>query len=103
LTRLFQGVASACIAAPAFAVVADLSQSGGEGRQMSVITMGFGLGLAAGPLLAGLLAVLFFELPFLVGGLMSLAAALIVLRYMPETVERKALFPQKRLEEKEKR
>jgi MFS family permease len=102
LTRLFQGVASACIAAPAFAVVADLSQSGGEGRQMSVITMGFGLGLAAGPLLAGILAVLFFELPFLVGGLMSLAAAGIVLHYMPETVERKALFPQKRSKGKEK-
>ena len=55
-------------------MVADLSQAGGEGRQMSVITMGFSLGLAAGPLLAGLLAVFFFELPFLVGGLMSLVA-----------------------------
>ena len=92
LVRLFQGIASACIAAPAFAVVADLSQKGGEGRQMSVITMGFGLGLAAGPLLAGLLAVVFFELPFFVGGLMSLVAAGIVLRYMPETVQRKAML-----------
>ena len=103
LTRLFQGVASACIAAPAFAVVADLSQSGGEGRQMSVITMGFGLGLAAGPLLAGLLAVLFFELPFLVGGVMSLAAAGIVQHFMQETVERRGLFSQKRSKGKEKR
>ena len=92
LARFFQGVASACIAAPAFAVVADLSQTGGEGRQMSVITMGFSLGLAAGPLLAGLLAVFFFELPFLVGGLMSLVAAWIVLRYMPETVQRRAIL-----------
>jgi len=100
LTRLFQGIASACIAAPAFAVAADLSQTGGEGRQMSVITMGFGLGLAAGPLLAGLLAVVFFELPFIVGGLMSLVAAWIVLRYMPETVQRKAIFPEKRVKRK---
>ena len=100
LVRLFQGIASACIAAPAFAVVADLSQKGGEGRQMSVITMGFGLGLAAGPLLAGLLAVVFFELPFFVGGLMSLVAALIVLRYMPETVQRKAILSANRVKRK---
>ena len=87
--RLFQGIASACIAAPAFAVAADLSRSGGEGRQMSVITMGFGLGLATGPLLAGLLVVVFFELPFLAGGIMCLLCALIVFRYMPETIARK--------------
>jgi MFS family permease len=103
LARFFQGVASACIAAPAFAVVADLSQTGGEGRQMSVITMGFSLGLAAGPLLAGLLAVLFFELPFLVGGLMSLVAAWIVLRYMPETVQRKAILSGTRVKGKGKK
>ena len=38
----------------------------------------------------------------LVGGLMSLAAAGIVLRFMPETVERRAIFPQKRSKGKEK-
>ena len=103
LARLFQGIASACIAAPAFAVVADLSQTGGEGRQMSVVTMGFSLGLAAGPLLAGLLAVLFFELPFLVGGLMSLVAAWIVLRCMPETVQRKAIVSENPVEGKGKK
>ncbi|NIV71121.1 MAG: MFS transporter [Phycisphaerae bacterium] len=90
-TRLFQGVASACIAAPAFAVAADLARTGGEGRQMSVITMGFGLGLATGPLLAGLLAVVFFELPFLAGGALCLLCALIVFRYMPETIRRKQI------------
>jgi MFS family permease len=84
--RLIQGLASAGIAAPAFALVADLSRSGGEGRQMSIVTMGFGLGIAVGPLLAGLLAVFFFELPFLVGGLLTLVAAGIVSRYVPETV-----------------
>ena len=84
--RLVQGLASAGIAAPAFALVADLSQSGGEARQMSIVTMGFGLGIATGPLIAGLLAVLFFELPFLVGGLLTLIAAGVVRRYVPETV-----------------
>ena len=89
LVRLFQGIASACIAAPAFAVAADLAKSGGEGRQMSLITMGFGLGLATGPLLAGVLAVVFFELPFLTGGAMCLLGAVVVFLYMPETVSRR--------------
>lgn len=89
--RLVQGVASACIAAPAFALAADLSRSGGEGRQMSIITMGFGLGLALGPLAAGLLAVFFFELPFLVAGVVTLLAAAIIFRYVPETVSRTPL------------
>lgn len=86
--RLIQGLASAGIAAPTFALAADLSRSGGEGRQMSVITMGFGLGLAVGPLIAGILAVVSFELPFMIGGALSLLAAWIVHRNVPETVHR---------------
>jgi MFS family permease len=84
--RVFQGVASAAVAAPAFALAGDLSTAGGEGRQMSIITSGFGLGIAVGPLIAGILAVSSFELPFLVGGLMSLVGAWVVYRYVPETV-----------------
>ena len=86
IMRVFQGIAAAAIAAPAFAVAADLSKSGGEGRQMSIITTGFGLGLAVGPLLAGLLAVIFFELPFFTGGLLSLVGAFVVFKFMPETI-----------------
>jgi MFS family permease len=76
--RALQGLASAAIAAPAFALAADLSKKGGEGQQMSVISMGFGLGIALGPLIAGTLAPVFFELPFLVGGLLTLIGAWIV-------------------------
>lgn len=90
LLRVAQGIAAAGIAAPAFAVVGDLARSGGEGRQMSIITMGFGLGIAVGPLLAGILAVVFFELPFITGGVLALVAAWVVYRYLPETVGRKA-------------
>jgi MFS family permease len=86
--RLVQGLASAGIAAPAFALAADLASAGGEGRQMSVITMGFSLGLMLGPLVAGILAVVFFELPFLVGGFLALVGAWVVYRYVPETVHR---------------
>ena len=88
--RLVQGVAAAGIAAPAFALAADLSRRGGEGRQMSVVTVGFGLGIALGPLLSGLLVGYFFELPFLVIGLAALLSAFVIYRYMPETVSKKA-------------
>ena len=87
ILRLVQGFAAAAIAAPAFAVAADLSRSGGEGRQMSLVTTGFGLGLATGPLIAGFLSVFFFELPFITVGVMTLIGAWIVYRYLPETIE----------------
>jgi MFS family permease len=86
-TRIGQGLASAAVAGPAFAIAADLSSEGGEGRQMSIVTMGFGLGIALGPLLAGLLAVHSFELPFLVGGLLCMIGAWVVYRFVPETVQ----------------
>jgi MFS family permease len=89
--RILQGIASAAIAAPAFALAADLSKAGGEGLQMSIITMGFGLGIAGGPLLAGVLGVWSFELPFVVAGMLSLIGAWLVFRYVPETVGRHAL------------
>jgi MFS family permease len=84
--RLVQGIASAGIAAPSFALAADLSRAGNEGRQMSIVTMGFGLGIAIGPLIAGILAVLSFELPFLIGGGLTVIAAWIVHRNVAETV-----------------
>ncbi|MCG6948513.1 MAG: MFS transporter [Acidobacteria bacterium] len=86
--RLVQGLAAGAIAAPAFAVAADLSSSGGEGRQMSVVTIGFGLGLALGPLIAGVLAMHSFEMPFMIGGLMCVFGAWVVFRSVPETVRR---------------
>lgn len=89
ILRLLQGVAAAGVAAPAFALAGDLSQKGGEGRQMSIITMGFGLGIAIGPLLAGLLAVFYFELPFIVIGSGTLVGTGIIFWYMPETVQHK--------------
>jgi MFS family permease len=86
--RFIQGIASGAVAAPAFAVAGDMTRSGGEGRQMSLITMGFGLGIALGPLLAGLLAVYSFPLPFVVIGLLNLFGAWVVFRFVPETIQR---------------
>lgn len=88
VARLVQGVAAAAIAAPAFALAGDLATKGGEGRQMSLITSGFGLGIALGPLVAGVLAVVSFELPFAVGGGLLLVGAVVVHRMVTETVRR---------------
>lgn len=86
--RAIQGVVSAAIAAPAFALAGDLSQAGGEGQQMSVLTTGFFLGIALGPLFAGFLAVYLFELPFILGGIFTLVGAWVVYQFVPETVHR---------------
>jgi MFS family permease len=85
--RIVQGLASAAIAAPAFALAADLSKRGGEGRQMSIITMGFGLGIAIGPLITGILAVQSFTLPFLILSILTLIGLYVVYRYVPETIQ----------------
>jgi MFS family permease len=88
VVRIFQGAASAAIAAPAFALAADFSHAGGEGRQMSLVTMGFGLGIALGPLLAGGLVLYSFLLPFIIAAILSIIVALFVLKYVPEGLKR---------------
>lgn len=83
--RVLQGAASAGIAAPGYALAADLSRPGSEGEQMSLMTAGFSLGIAAGPLLAGFLASWIFAVPFYLGGAGCLGAAWLVYRQVPET------------------
>jgi MFS family permease len=86
--RLVQGVATACIAAPAFALASDLARKGGEGREMSFVTMGFGLGMGVGPLIAGALGgYLGFEVPFYVVGVLALVAAWMVGRWAEESIK----------------
>ncbi len=86
--RVLQGIASAGVAAPAFALAADLSTAGNEGRQLSIVTMGFGLGVALGPLLAGLLAAVSFTAPFIIGGIVCVIAGWYVFQFVPETIDR---------------
>ncbi len=85
--RFLLGVATAAIVAPGYAMVSDLALPGMLVRQMSVITMSFGLGVATGPMVSGLLAgTVGFEVPFLAGGAVSLIATVIVALYIRETV-----------------
>jgi len=85
--RVLQGLGSGGIAAPVFALAGDLSRIGNEGRQMSIVTSGFALGVSLGTLCAGLLGVYFLALPFLVVGGLGLLAVVLVHRMVPETVK----------------
>jgi MFS family permease len=74
--RFLLGAATSLIIAPAYAMVADRRLKGLRVRQMSIMTMSFGLGIATGPLLSGTLAgTLGFESPFLIGAVLSGIAA----------------------------
>ncbi|MEJ2151142.1 MAG: MFS transporter [Chloroflexota bacterium] len=85
--RLVQGIGSAAVAAPAFALAGDTAPPGSEGRQMSFVTMGFLLGSAVGPLLAGVLAIWSFQLPFYIGGGLALLGAVVAWRMVVDSVE----------------
>ena len=80
--RALQGFAMAAIVVPALARASDLSSSGTEGRQIIILSMGLDLGTAVGLLLSGFLAIYSFGLPFLAGGLLSLAGMGIVYAFV---------------------
>jgi MFS family permease len=85
--RILQGVATASVAAPSFALAGDLARRGAEGQEMSFVTMGFGLGLGVGPLVAGGLAgYVGFRSPFYVVAVLSLLAAALVQARAKESV-----------------
>jgi MFS family permease len=91
IERFVQGIGAAAIVAPALAYAGDLAHMESEcrrSRMMSLVTVGFGLGIAFGPLMAGTLGIISYRLPFLVDGGLCLAGAVIVYLFMGETVER---------------
>jgi MFS family permease len=88
LLRILQGVASAGIAAPVFALAADMTQTGEEGRHMSIVTMGFGFGIALGTLIGGVGYGVSFQFPFLLGGGLAALGAVLIVWLVPSSVER---------------
>ena len=87
-----QGIASAGVVVSALAYASDVAEAQGGrnlARHVSVVTIGFGLGIACGPLLAGFLAAVFFQLPFLVDGGLCLLGCAAAYFLMTETVHRK--------------
>jgi MFS family permease len=64
--RFLQGVAVAAVFAPSLALAGDLAGEGASGSTLSVLTMGFGLGVAFGTLFSGILVGFGFAVPFVV-------------------------------------
>jgi MFS family permease len=66
LARFLQGVAVASVFAPSLALAGDLAREGESGSTLSLLTMGFGLGIAFGTLFSGILVGFGFAVPFVV-------------------------------------
>ena len=66
LLRFVQGVAVAAVFAPSLALAGDLAKEGQSGSTLSLLTMGFGLGIAFGTLFSGILVGFGFATPFVV-------------------------------------
>ncbi|MHB9287115.1 MFS transporter [Halobacteriales archaeon Cl-PHB] len=84
--RFFQGVAGAMVFAPALALAGDLAPAGRSGSTLSVLTMAFGFGVAAGPLLSGFLVAFGFAVPFVFGACLAAVGVLLVWTQVEETV-----------------
>jgi len=77
--RLLQGISVAMVFAPGLAVAGDLAREGESGTTLSVLTTAFGFGIAAGPLISGVLIRFGFAWPFFT--VAGLAAVALVLTY----------------------
>jgi len=85
--RLLQGVAVAMVFAPSLALAGDLAKTGQSGTTLSVLTMGFGLGIAIGPLASGYLVGVGFSVPFTAGGVLAVLGLILVVTQVEETVD----------------
>ena len=86
VVRLAQGVAVACVFAPSLALAGDLAREGESGTTLSVLTMGFGFGIALGPLASGWLVGFGFVVPFAVGAGLAVIAFAAVVTQVEETL-----------------
>jgi MFS family permease len=82
--RMLQGGAGALIFAPALALAGDYARKGASGAQLSVLTVAFGLGIAAGQLTAGAFVVYGFAVPFAIGGVLAAGAVVLVHTQVPK-------------------
>jgi MFS family permease len=87
VARLLQGVAVAMVFAPSLALAGDLAREGQSGTTLSVLTMGFGLGIAIGPLASGYLVGIGFVVPFAVGAVLAVLGLVLVATQVEETVD----------------
>jgi MFS family permease len=87
VARLVQGVAVAAVFAPSLALAGDLAREGDSGTKLSVLTMAFGLGVAAGPTAAGFLVRYGLPVPFVFAAALGLVALVLVYTQVSDTVD----------------
>jgi len=85
--RFLQGVALAAVFAPSLALAGDIATEGASGSTLSVLTMGFGLGIALGSLFSGILVGFAFFVPFAVATVAGVGGLSLVYTQVGETVE----------------
>ena len=87
VARTIQGLAVALVFPVSLALAGDLAGEGESGTTLSILTTGFGLGTAIGPLVSGVLEGIDYVAPFaFVAGLGVLALLLVTTQvYDPET------------------
>jgi len=72
---------------PSLALAGDLAREGESGTTLSVLTMGFGFGVALGPLASGWLYGFGFVVPFAVGAAAAVLALIAVFTQVEETLD----------------
>lgn len=87
LARFLQGVAVAAVFAPSLALAGDIAKAGQSGSTLSLLTMGFGLGVAIGALFSGVLVGFGFAVPFVAATALGAVGLLLVYTQVGETVE----------------
>jgi len=94
VARFLQGLAVAAVFAPSLALAGDLASEGASGSTLSLLTMGFGLGIAFGTLLSGILVGFGFVVPFAVAtGAGAVGLVLIVTQVAEPRPDRTAAAP----------
>lgn len=78
VARFIQGIAVAAVFAPSLALAGDLAGEGESGSTLSLLTMGFGLGIAFGTLFSGILVGFGFATPFVVATVLSAGGLILV-------------------------
>jgi MFS family permease len=84
VARFLQGVAVAAVFAPSLALAGDLAREGTSGSTLSILTMGFGLGIAVGTLLSGVLVSYGFVVPFAAATVAGAVGLLLVVTQVSE-------------------
>ncbi len=87
LARFVQGCGVALVFAPSLALAGDLARTGESGSTLSILTMGFGLGTAIGPLVAGVLVGFGFVVPFAVAAALGVLGLVLVYTQVEETLD----------------